>query len=256
MNISQNDDKILSTEFLDQLKIIREQKEISIDEIAEKTNIKPQYIRAIEEADLASLPGGVYNKAYIRSVAEFLGVNIRQFEKAVNIGNFNDNTRVKVEFGRNISKIKPNKMIVLLSLILVCLLYFSFFDKNKQPLLQNHQKLEGKKISPVKTEVKKISNRDFTVSIIALKETNIKIKNIYSEVIRGYNLKAFETIILNADEEIYADVSNINNLEIYLNGILVPNVQSLVKEGTGYNFSVNSLFKLIQNSTKQNAANE
>lgn len=245
MNKITDDDKLFSTEFLNQLKIIREQREISIEEVAEKTNIKPQYIKAIEEADLAALPGGVYNKAYIRSVAEFLGVNIRQFEKVVKVANFDDSARVKVEFGRNISKMKPNKMIILICILLSFLLYNNFFHR-KADIKVVDQKMHETKQSPTKTEIKNIAKKEFTISIIAVKKTDVKVRDAYSDIKKQKTLEPNEAIILSVNEDVFVDTKDIKNIEVYLNGIPVPNFDTLPVTDAGYDFSVGALYDLIK----------
>ncbi len=243
------EDKILSSEFLEQLKKIREQKEISIEEIAEKTNIKTQYIKAIEEGDLSQLPGGVYNKAYIRSVSEFLGINIKAFEKQIDNFNYADQNQVKVEFGKSTSSLKPTKLIILFCLVLIGILYFSYFNNKKSEKIL---KLAETKSSPISNEVKKVDKKEFTTSIIALNNVKIKLKNMFGEVKLEKSLKKSETLILDSEDKIYADIDNIKNIEVYLNGVLVKNFQQIQKTEAGYDFSVNSLFSLTQDNS-QNA---
>lgn len=47
----------------------------TIKEIAEKTKIKKQYLELIEEGKFDELPIEVYTKAYIKTYAEFLGID-------------------------------------------------------------------------------------------------------------------------------------------------------------------------------------
>jgi cytoskeleton protein RodZ len=48
---------------------LRQQKGISLVEIAENTKIGVRYLDAIERGQFAKLPGGVYNISYIRQYA-------------------------------------------------------------------------------------------------------------------------------------------------------------------------------------------
>jgi transcriptional regulator with XRE-family HTH domain len=48
---------------------LRQQKGISLDEIAQKTKISVRYLDAIERGQFAVLPGGIYNISYIRQYA-------------------------------------------------------------------------------------------------------------------------------------------------------------------------------------------
>ena len=53
----------------------RERRGISLDAVAEGTKVAPRYLRALEHDDLASLPGGVFNKGFVRSYCRYLGLN-------------------------------------------------------------------------------------------------------------------------------------------------------------------------------------
>ncbi len=56
----------------------REMRTISLDEIAESTKIGTRMLRALEEEDFAKLPGGIFNKGFVRAYAKYLGLNEEQ----------------------------------------------------------------------------------------------------------------------------------------------------------------------------------
>lgn len=58
-----------------QLKLIREQKGISLQKIRQITLISERHLRAIEEGNINSLPEPVYIQGFIRKYAKALGVN-------------------------------------------------------------------------------------------------------------------------------------------------------------------------------------
>ncbi len=59
----------------------RESKELSFDDVSNVIKITPRMLRAIEEENFDQLPGGVFNKGFIRSYAKHLGLDP---EEAVN----------------------------------------------------------------------------------------------------------------------------------------------------------------------------
>ena len=61
--------------FGQKLKEIREKKKISLDEVALSTKIGTRMLRAIEEEHFDQLPGGIFNKGFIRAYARHLGLN-------------------------------------------------------------------------------------------------------------------------------------------------------------------------------------
>src|ERR1700744_2237281 len=53
----------------------RERRGISLDAIAQATQVAAGDPRALESDDLASLPGGVFNKGFVRSYCRFVGLD-------------------------------------------------------------------------------------------------------------------------------------------------------------------------------------
>src|ERR1035437_9362521 len=48
---------------------------VSLDEIAAATKIGTRSLTALEEENFAILPGGIFNKGFVRAYARFLGMN-------------------------------------------------------------------------------------------------------------------------------------------------------------------------------------
>ncbi len=152
MSLSRKDEeKILSPEFLDEIKRVREQRGISIEEIAERINIKASYIKAIEEGDLARLPGGIYNKAYIKSVSEFLGINMKPYERSVEADEFIKDREVRIELGRPTNASIPTKSIIIGCIFVIFVLYSLFYgprvSKKEQVnnAIENYTETQNKK---------------------------------------------------------------------------------------------------------------
>jgi cytoskeletal protein RodZ len=61
--------------FGDKLKREREMRGVTLDEIAESTKIARRHLEALETEDFASLPGGVFNKGFVRAYARFIGID-------------------------------------------------------------------------------------------------------------------------------------------------------------------------------------
>jgi cytoskeletal protein RodZ len=53
----------------------RELRQISLREIAEATKINLRYLDALERDDFRHLPGGVFNKGFVRAYAQFIGID-------------------------------------------------------------------------------------------------------------------------------------------------------------------------------------
>lgn len=64
--------------FGEKLRRERELRGISLDQIATATKISTRMLKAIEEEKFDLLPGGIFNKGFIRSYAKFLGIDEEQ----------------------------------------------------------------------------------------------------------------------------------------------------------------------------------
>jgi cytoskeletal protein RodZ len=61
--------------FGDRLKKTRENRKITLDEVAKSTKISTRMLRALEEEKFDQLPGGVFNKGFVRAYARQLGLD-------------------------------------------------------------------------------------------------------------------------------------------------------------------------------------
>jgi cytoskeletal protein RodZ len=64
-----------STPFGEQLKRERELRGVSLEEVATATRIAPRFLEALENEQWDKLPGGVFNRGFIRAVARYLGLD-------------------------------------------------------------------------------------------------------------------------------------------------------------------------------------
>jgi len=61
--------------FGDKLRREREMRGVSLEEIAESTKIGTRSLRALEQEDFEKLPGGIFNKGFVRAYSRFLGID-------------------------------------------------------------------------------------------------------------------------------------------------------------------------------------
>ncbi len=57
----------------EKLRLARETRGITLREISEQTRISMRYLEAIEGDDYKHLPGGIFNRSFIRAYAKFIG---------------------------------------------------------------------------------------------------------------------------------------------------------------------------------------
>jgi cytoskeletal protein RodZ len=61
--------------FGEELRRERELRQISLREVAEATKISVRHLEALERNEFDHLPGGVYNRGFIRNYCKFIGVD-------------------------------------------------------------------------------------------------------------------------------------------------------------------------------------
>ncbi len=57
------------------LKRERELREVTLNEVTVATRIPPRFLEAFEREDWDKLPGGVFNRGFVRAIARYLGLN-------------------------------------------------------------------------------------------------------------------------------------------------------------------------------------
>ncbi|HYX69962.1 MAG TPA: helix-turn-helix domain-containing protein [Terriglobales bacterium] len=66
------------TSFGEKLQREREMRGVTLEEIAEATKIGTRNLRALEQNDFDKLPGGIFNKGFVRAYARYLGIDEEQ----------------------------------------------------------------------------------------------------------------------------------------------------------------------------------
>ncbi len=64
--------------FGERLRREREMRNISLEEIAAVTKIGTRLLRALEDEQFDQLPGGIFNKGYVRAYAKYVGIDEEQ----------------------------------------------------------------------------------------------------------------------------------------------------------------------------------
>lgn len=64
--------------FGERLRREREMRKVTLEEMAAATKIGTRSLRALEDEEFHKLPGGIFNKGFVRSYAKFLGISEEQ----------------------------------------------------------------------------------------------------------------------------------------------------------------------------------
>src|SRR5258707_2759941 len=103
----------------------REQRGVSLRQIAERTKISVSQLEALERNDISRLPGGIFSRAFVRSYAAEIGVDpeqtVREFlsqfpDESVTVGS----PHVLIDDGtRGERRLKPSAVMLLVTLVVV-----------------------------------------------------------------------------------------------------------------------------------------
>ena len=61
--------------FGEKLRRAREARGVKLEEVAASTKISVRYLKALEKGDFEQLPGGVFDRGFVRAYAQFVGLN-------------------------------------------------------------------------------------------------------------------------------------------------------------------------------------
>ena len=62
----------------EQLRLAREERNIPLREISDQTRISVHYLEAIESNDYRRLPGGIFNRSFVRAYAKYVGYDEKE----------------------------------------------------------------------------------------------------------------------------------------------------------------------------------
>ena len=114
----------------EQLKQIREDKNISLEEVANATKISKRYLQAIEEGNYSLVPGQTYVIGIIRNYARYLGLDpkpiIEQYSKLI-LPNDDDIKPVAMTRGnqknnqRRVARKRVGILVIVIVFLILCL---------------------------------------------------------------------------------------------------------------------------------------
>jgi cytoskeletal protein RodZ len=122
----------------EELKRERELREISLREISEATKISIRILEAIEKNNFEALPGGIFNRNFLRAYAEFIGLDsenvVRKYHQQFDASEEQDapTPGMALPFQEPAVKKRSKTLPILLMLILlVVAAAFLFFNRHR-----------------------------------------------------------------------------------------------------------------------------
>jgi cytoskeletal protein RodZ len=143
---------LMSQTLGEKLRQAREAKGISVSEVAEQTRIAPLYIESIDNDDYRALPGGIFNRGFIKSYARYVSVDeaeaLADYARLLNDTEGNDVEEVKtynpqvLTDDRQTHSMVPTIIVAIVVLGLmtgVILFLVNYFSQPALPTVDNHK---------------------------------------------------------------------------------------------------------------------
>lgn len=140
------EDQQISSTLGEKLRHAREDRGLSLSEVAEQTRISSLYLEAIENDDYRILPGGIFNKGFVKSYAKFVGVSeqeaLADYARIVSSSDMRPEPEQKLyrpevlTDERSMSRMMPTMIVaaVILALMTFAILYgLSYWNAPSEP---------------------------------------------------------------------------------------------------------------------------
>jgi cytoskeletal protein RodZ len=126
----------------EELKRERELREISLREISEATKISIRILEAIEKNNFRALPGGIFNRNFLRAYAEFIGIDsenvVRKYHQQFDTPEENQNlaptSGTAVGYQEPAEK-KSSKTLPIVLMLILLVVAAAFFFLNRHRFL-------------------------------------------------------------------------------------------------------------------------
>ncbi len=156
----------------EKLKRAREAQGMTISDVAERTKISAHYLEAIENNDFSILPGGVFNKGFVKLYARCVGIDeqeiLQDYLRAVNRKDDVDLKIYKPEI--LIDNEKNSRLPIVIALIVVLSLavwggfvLINYLNSSNKPLQQEVQKQDK-----IETQIEEVTSPAVSSELIKL----------------------------------------------------------------------------------------
>ncbi len=252
----------------EKLRQAREARGVSISEIADQTRVSAYYLEAIESDDYRVLPGGIFNKGFVKAFAKYVGVDEQEAlqDYAVLIAEQGDKLSVPEKTHRpevltgGGGSMLPTLICAAVILGLMTwgiLAAVSWYNNRQQmPVVAANTKTgntANTNISNTNSANTANSNVATTATVPANGELNVQFKSISTEVgkpnITAYLDGKYDSYTFQGDEpKVYSPQQSVKvrfskyqagNLQLSINGkaITIPPLTAV--KGNGMEFEIN-----------------
>lgn len=210
------------------LKNLREEKKISLAQVAQALKTKPETILALEANDFQKIPAPTYVKGYLRSYANYLGIDAEQLLAEYNRQYPGGSKQVLVlegqklpRIGLDLKKILSSKLFIIVSTTVVIIIAASIFvifrsKKNIPPPKESPAKEEAAELAEPKTVNTPIAT-PMLLSVHTLDRVWLRVYSDGKLIFEG-TLERDDRENWRAESEFKLRIGNPSKLNLSLNG--------------------------------------
>jgi cytoskeleton protein RodZ len=256
----------------EKLRQAREERGLTISEVAEQTRISALYLESIENDDYRTLPGGIFNKGFVKSYAKHVGLNEQEAlqdyaallsEQGSDVGDDPKTYRPEVlTDDRSRSALLPTLIFafIIVGIMVWAILAFlrNYSDNQNQPLANtNTNNSVNTNSQPTPTPTPAISTNEIKVEFKALSEP-ISLTYWNDGKMASKNVTPNEPLSVNAQQSAkfrYYRGFTPDKIQLTVNGkqIAAPNPPP---KGVGIEFEINkqNIGQVLQSGAIPSAA--
>ncbi len=229
--------------FGERLRREREMRGITLEEISESTKISLRHLQALESEDFNLLPGGIFNKGFVRAYARYLGIDEDQ-AVADYVAASNEQPAPEDQFPLEVHekpghpanpRRSPVPLVFAIAALLGVLLGYAFWLKSKPHTMQaaeNGPPAHAASVPPATTTppagadssagrpapmIERVAVRNFTVVVTAKEDSWVSIaadgKSQMQKTLRAGKQKA-----VRAGKQIVLTTRNAGGIDVSYNG--------------------------------------
>ncbi len=204
----------------------------TLDEVEQNLRIRASQLKAIEELDLESLPGRVYAIGFVRSYAEYLGLDgdkMVHLFKAQSVGR-----TAKTELHFPVSAVEsqvPNAYLVIgaLTVLILLLAYWTIFHTPTQYVEEippvpevlrqgNAALLEPTPVAMAEPAVIVEAIKQNRMELVIVADSWVEIRNAEGKPIISQVLKPKDRYMVPEEEGLTLTTGNAGGIMVYING--------------------------------------
>ena len=259
----------------EKLRQAREEQGISISEVAEQTRISPHYLESIEKDNYKILPGGIFNKGFIKAFARYVGVNeaeaLQDYVQAIGEADNAEAEGPKVYHpevltdDRTGPSLAPTVIfsVIILALMTGGILFLVRYLQNSGPV--SNQAALTPPLANANANTNSTNGSNAVVSTTAVDKIVVELKAVSEPVWISYSVDGVAKVqTLAPDERLKLDASEafklsyskakLPNLEVSVNGRQVTMTAPQSKGAVDFEVTKANLTEIVQ--TGQNKSPE